>query len=41
MGVGGGGCRMWATQVYATVIKGLFSREFKMMLHEKIRNDDF
>ena len=38
---GGGGCRIWATQVYATVIKGLFSREFKMMLHEKIRNDDF
>ena len=32
---------MLATQVYATVIKGLFSQEFKMMLHEKTRNDDF
>lgn len=40
-GRGEGGCRMWATQVYATLIKGLFSQEFKMMLHEKIRNDDF
>ena len=39
-GSGKGGCRMWATQVYATVIKGLFS-QFKMMLHEKVRNDDF
>lgn len=40
-GRGEGGCLMLATQVYATVIKGLFSQEFKMMLHEKTRNEDF
>ena len=37
----GGGCHMWTAQVYPAVIKGLFSREVKMMLHGTIRNDDF
>ena len=32
---------MWTAQVYPAVIKGLFSREVKMMLHGTIRNDDF
>ena len=40
-GGGGGGCHMWTAQVYPAVIKGLFSREVKMMLHGTIRNDDF